>query len=298
MNSVIRSSAAARRWSPTSSITRSNGPRQAAACVTRHTRSFMTCSSLRASSTVGRAPPRLEIGMTHEHTLSSGRREGGQTLAGLVFLQTVRRQGEAATPPAALHRRVARRVFPRSRSNAFHRPSTPSFGQCSALNCTHLKKFVPSGTPTAIKPHPAPRSCRGNGACATKRPLQTPGLLQVPVCQTISRNQRGHLHLASNLVAMSATHSTNQVSTRCWLGTLPLRLRSTSVSLSKPLNNFHPNFIRAVVFRIMVTDSTGMAPTSGRLIISSLSARMAGSLSALMATRPRCPKLRSPFTAR
>ena len=102
----------------------------------------MTFSSLHAPSTVRRAPARLEIGMTHEHTLSSGRREGGQTLAGLVFLQTVRQQGEAATQPAALHRRVARRVFSRNRSNAFHRLSTPSFGQCSALNCTHLKKFV------------------------------------------------------------------------------------------------------------------------------------------------------------
>ena len=40
---------------------------------------------------------------------------------------------------------MARRVFPRSRSNTVHRLSTPSFGQCSALNCTHLKKFVPSG---------------------------------------------------------------------------------------------------------------------------------------------------------
>ena len=146
MNSVIRSSAAARRWSPTSSIARSNRLRQAAVCVTRHTRSFMTFSSLHASSTVRRAPPRLEIGMTNEHTISSARREGKQTLAGLVFLQTVRRQGQAATPPAALHRRVARGVFPRNRSNAFHRLSTPSFGQCSALNCTHLKKFVPSGT--------------------------------------------------------------------------------------------------------------------------------------------------------
>ena len=109
-----------------------------------------------------------------------------------------------------------------------------------ALNCTHLKKFVvDSNTSNGDQAvHPAPRSCRGNGACATGRPLQTPGLLQVPVCQTISRNQCGHLHLAGNLVAMSATHSTNQVITRCWLGTLPLRLRSTSVSLSKPLNNF------------------------------------------------------------
>ena len=48
-------------------------------CVTHtHTRSFMTFSSLHAPSTVRRAPPRIEIGMTTEHTLSSGRREGGQ----------------------------------------------------------------------------------------------------------------------------------------------------------------------------------------------------------------------------
>ena len=119
----------------------------------------MTFSSLHASSTVRRAPPRHEIGMMHEHTLFSGRREGGQTLAGLVFLQTVRRQGEAATPPAAPHRRVARRVFPRGRSSTLQRLSTPSFGQCSALNCTHLKKFVVDSntmmgcTPTATKPH-------------------------------------------------------------------------------------------------------------------------------------------------
>ena len=37
-----------------------------------------------------------------------------------------------------------------------------------------------------------------------------------------------------------------------------------------------------------------MAPTSGRLIFSSLSARMAGSLFDLITTRTRCPKLRSP----
>ena len=222
MNSVIRSLAAARRWSPTSSIARSNRRRQAAVCVTRHTRSFMTFSSLHASSTVRRAPPRLEIGMTNEHTISKGRREGKQTLAGLVFSQTVRRQGQAATPP----------------TGTSSKGGAPSFST-EPLECIPptLDSIVRPmlGTelhaPQEVRPigHPAPRSCRGNDACAAGRPLQTPGLLQVIVCRTTSRNWCGHVHLAGNLVAMSATHTTNQVSTRCWLGTLPLRLRSTSV---------------------------------------------------------------------
>ena len=156
-------------------------------CVTRHTR-----------STVRRAPPRLEIGMTNEHTISKGRREGRQTLKG----------------------------------------GAPSFST-EPLECIPptLDSIVRPmlGTelhaPQEVRPigHPAPRSCRGNDACAAGHPLQTPGLLQVLVCQTISRNWCGHLHLAGNLVAMPATHATNQVITRCWLGTLPLRLRSTSV---------------------------------------------------------------------
>ena len=164
-------------------------------------------------------------------------------MAGLVFLQTVRQQGEAATPPAALHRRVARRVFPRNRSNAFHRRSTPSLGaelhapQEVRRGQQHDDGLYPNGDQAALPlpiGHPAPRSCRGNDACATGPPLQTPGLLQVLVCQTISRNQCGHLHLAGNLVAMSATHSTNQVIAGCWLGTSPLRLRSTSVLRACP----------------------------------------------------------------
>ena len=207
MNSVIRSSAAARRLSPTSSIARSNRRGQAAVCVTRHTRSFMTFSSLHASSTVRRAPPRLEIGMTNEHTISKGRRG--------------RREGTGGnTKPALL------------------KGGAPSFS-------TEPLEYSPQTLDSIVRPmlgaelhapqevrpigHPAPRSCRGNDACATGRPLQTPGLLQVLVCQTISRNWCGHVHLAGNLVAMSATHSTNQVNTKCWLGTLPLRVRSTSV---------------------------------------------------------------------
>ena len=53
------------------------------------------------------------------------------------------------------------------------------------------------------------------------------------------------------LVKVSATHSTSQVSTGCWLGMLPLSLRSRAnkCSRSKLLNTFSSFVHRAVAFR-------------------------------------------------
>ena len=151
----------------------------------------MTFSSLHAPSTVTRAPPRLEIGMTNEHTLSSGRREGGQNSgwAGILTDNSTAGRGGNTT------------------SGTSSKGGAPSFS-------TKLLEYSPPTLDSIVRPivgaelhapqevrsigHPAPRSCRGNDASATGRPLQTPGLLQVLVCQTISRNWCGHLHLAGN----------------------------------------------------------------------------------------------------
>ena len=180
-------------------VHRSLKPAKTSSCVCDTTHQKLhDIFSLHASSTVKRAPPRLEIGMTNEHTISKGRREGRQTLNGGA--------PSFSTEPLEYSPQTLDSIVRPMLGAELHAP----------------QEVRPIG-------HPAPRSCRGNDACATGRPLQTPGLLQVLVCQTISRNWCGHLHLAGNLFAMSATHSTNQVSTKCWLGTLPLRLRSTSV---------------------------------------------------------------------
>ena len=61
--------------------------------------SFMTLSHLHASPTVGRAPPRLEIGAADVHSVWK--------LLNEVFLQPARQLGEAAIPRVALHQRVA-----------------------------------------------------------------------------------------------------------------------------------------------------------------------------------------------
>ena len=133
--------------------------------------------------------------MTNEHTISKGRREGKQTLKGCA--------------PSFFH--GAARI--QSTDSRLHR---------SALNCTHLKKFVPSGTQhhvhvvgTMLAPQDALSKLQ---ACSKYLVAKQHLATSAAICT-----------LQVNLVAMSATHATNQVSTKCWLGTLPLRLRSTSV---------------------------------------------------------------------
>ena len=189
--------------------------------------------------------------MTNEHTLSSGRMEGGQNSGWAGILTDSSTAGRGGNTTSGTSSKGGAPSFSTEPLECI--PQTldsivrPMLGaelpapQEVRRGQQHDDGLYPNGDQATLPlpiGHPAPRSCRGNDACTTGRPLQTLGLLQVLVCQTISRNQCGHLHLAGNLVAMSATHSTNQVSTRCWLGTLPLRLRSTSVILSKPLNNF------------------------------------------------------------
>ena len=141
-----------------------------------------------------------------KHAISSGRRSEGKLWVTGILTDSSTAGGGGNTTSGTSSKGGAPEFF--HGTTRMH--STDSRLHRSANSGAELH------APQEVRPigHPAPRSCRGNDACATGRPLQTPGMLQELVCQTISRNWCGHVHLAGNLVAMSATHSTNQVSTR------------------------------------------------------------------------------------
>ena len=110
--------------------------------------------------------------MTNEHTLSSGRREGGQNSGWTGILTDSSTAGRGGN----------------TTSGTSSKGGAPSFS-------TELLKYSPPTLdsivwpvvgaelhpPQEVRPigHPAPRSCRGNDACATGRPLQTSYLFQV-----------------------------------------------------------------------------------------------------------------------